>query len=183
MEEAIRIREWYFNVSYLELRSTSLAAKFRGQRFNCFQLSYWKVTCITAFSANQTLMHGRWFSCAYCLFGRHQQGDFRIAISFLHSLVLAIIKWFLLVSWFYLFICLSLILLLFLEADCSPANAFILGDAWHRALAIAVAKCKLSELSDHKGFNYWNLFVGLDKKSALMKDGPDSTMSRDLGYR
>lgn len=182
MEEAIRIREWYFNVSYLELRSISLAAKIRGQRFNCSQLSYWKVTCITTFNANQTLMHGRWFSCAYCLFGRHQQGDFRIAISFLHSgssnnkMVPAG------------FMVLSVYLLifdppLFLEADCSPTNAFILGDAWHRALAIAVAKCKLSELSDHKGFNYWNLFVGLDKKSALMKDGPDSTMSRDLGYR
>jgi hypothetical protein len=122
-------------------------------------------------------------SPVHIVFGRYQRGDFIIVLSFLHSLVLAIIKWFLLVSWFYLFICLSLILLLFLEGVCSPANAFILGDAWHKALAIAIAKCKLSELCDHKGFNYWNLFTGLDKKSALMKDGPDSTMSRDLGYR
>jgi hypothetical protein len=29
----------------------------------------------------------------------------------------------------------------------------------------AVAKCKLS---DNKGFNYWNFFVGFDKKSLSM---------------
>ena len=182
MEEAIRIREWYFNVSYLELRSISLAAKIRGQRFNCSLLSYWKLTCITTFTANQTLMHGRWFSCAYCLWKvptRRLHNCVNFSSFFGSSNNKMVSAGFMVLSVYLLIFDPPL----FLEADCSPANAFILGDAWHRALAIAVAKCKLSELSDHKGFNYWNLFVGLDKKSALMKDGPDSTMSRDLGYR